>query len=278
MTPVESQSMLTSASTFRRGPPPAPTDKATAEHILDIRRWTDRLISVRTTRNLSFRFQPGQFARIGIASGSGGTIWRPYSMVSANYDEHLEFFSIIVPNGAFSTKLALASVGDTLYVEKQPYGYLTTSRFVGGQDLWMLATGTGIAPFLSILRDPEVWAQYDNLVIAYSVRHISELAYRDEIAAIAQDEAFAEHRHKLRFAPIVTREAVPGMLNRRLTDLLHDGELERSIGLPIDAERARMLICGNPQMLDDVRQVLSARGFRPDLGRAPGHFACENYW
>lgn len=266
------------APAFRRAPLAAPTDKATAEHILDIRRWTDKLISVRTTRHGAFRFQPGQFARIGIASGSGGTIWRPYSMVSANYDEYLEFFSIIVPNGAFSTKLALASVGDTIYVEKQPYGYLTTSRFVGGQDLWMLATGTGIAPFLSILRDPEVWAQYENLVLAYSVRQQSELAYRHEIAAIADDEPFTEHGHKLHFAPIVTRETVPGMLNRRLTDLLHDGELERSIGLPIDAGRARILICGNPQMLDDVRQVLTTRGFRPDLGRAPGHFAAENYW
>lgn len=183
-----------------------------------------------------------------------------------------------MPNGAFSTKLALASVGDTLYVEKQPYGYLTTSRFVGGKDLWMLATGTGIAPFLSILRDPEVWVQYDNLVLAYSVRHISELAYRNEIDAIARDEPFAEHGHKLRFVPIVTREAVPDILNRRLTDLLHDGEMERSIGLPIDLERARILICGNPQMLDDVRDALTARGFRPDLGRAPGHFASENYW
>lgn len=270
--------MQTPASPFRRGPLPAPTDKATAEHILDIRRWTDKLISVRTTRNVSFRFQPGQFARIGIASGSGGTIWRPYSMVSANYDEHLEFFSIIVPNGAFSTKLAQASVADSIYVEKQPYGYLTTSRFVGGQDLWMLATGTGVAPFISILRDPEIWAQYDNLVLAYSVRNTSELAYRNEIAAIAQEEPFVEHGHKLHFVPTVTRESAPGMLNRRLTDLLQDGELERHIGFPIDAGRARILICGNPQMLDDVRQVLTARGFRPDLGRAPGHFASENYW
>lgn len=272
--------MQTNNTPFRRGPLSAPSDKATAEHIIDIRRRTDKLLSVRTTRSGSFRFQPGQFARIGIASGSGsgGTVWRPYSMVSAHYDEYLEFFSIIVPNGAFSTQLADASIGDTIYVEKQPYGYLTTSRFVGGDDLWMLATGTGIAPFLSILRDPEVWTQYQNIILAYSVRNQSDLAYQEEISHITQEEPFAIYGHKLRFVPIVTREAVPGLLGRRLTDLLRSGELENSISLPIDADRARILICGNPQMLDDVRDVLTARGFRPDLGRAPGHFACENYW
>lgn len=263
---------------FRRGAIPAPTDKATPERILAIRRWTDKLFSLRTTRSPGFRFEPGQFVRIGIASGTGGTIWRPYSMVSANHDEHLEFFSIIVPEGAFSTRLARAVAGDTLHVEKQSYGFLTTGRFVGGKDLWLLASGTGLAPFLSILRDPEVWEKYENLVLAYSVREIGELAYREEIAALATDELFAPHGHKLRFAPIVTRQQVPGMLDRRLTELLRNGGLEGHVGLPIDAERARILICGNPQMLDDVREQLQLRGLRPDRSREPGHFASENYW
>lgn len=270
--------MKTPPPPFRRGALPDPTAKATAERILDFRRWSEKLISIRTTRSPSFRFQPGQFARVGIASGSSGTIWRPYSMVSANYDEYLEFFSIVVPDGAFTTRLARAVVGDTLYVEKQPYGYLTTSRFVGGQDLWLLATGTGIAPFLSILRDPEVWTRYEHLVLAYSVRELADLAYREEIAAIARDEPFNAHARKLHFVPIVTRATVAGLLNRRLTDLLRDGSLEASVGVPLDAERARILLCGNPQMLDDVRDVLSERGLRPDRGREPGHFASENYW
>lgn len=266
---------------FRRGALPLPTDKATIERVLDVRHWSARLLSVRTTRSPAFRFQPGQFVRLGIDSGSGlpgGVIWRPYSMVSADYDEYLEFFSIIVPDGAFSTRIASVAVGDTLYVEKQPYGYLTTGRFVGGQDLWMLASGTGVAPFLSILRDPQVWAQYDNLILAYSVRELSELAYRDEIAALSNDTLFAEHGHKLHFVPIVTREQVPGLLGSRLTELLENGGLEARVGLAIDPQRARILICGNPQMLDDVRDVLLRRGLKPDRSREPGHFASENYW
>lgn len=272
---------------FRRGAMPSPTDKATEERILALWPWTEKLFSLRTTRSPAFRFQPGQFVRIGIASGSGigpasgssgGVVWRPYSMVSAHYDDYLEFFSIVVPDGAFTTRLAQARVGDTLYVEKATYGYLTTGRFVGGKDLWLLASGTGVAPFISILRDPDVWAQYENLVLAYSVRELRDLAYRDEIEAFGRDELFASYGRTFHFVPIVTRQAVPGLLEERLTELLRNGALERHIGLPIDAERARILICGNPHMLDDVRDVLQARGLRTDRSREPGHFASENFW
>jgi ferredoxin--NADP+ reductase len=199
-------------------------------------------------------------------------------MVSASYDEYLEFFSIIVPDGAFTTRLARLVPGDTLRVEKQAYGFLTTDRFVGGKDLWMMASGTGVAPFLSILRDPQVWERFDNLVLAYSVREARDLAYGDEIARLGNDELFAAHRHKLRFAPIVTREKVPGALDRRLTDLIADRGLEESLGLPLDAERSRVLVCGNPQMLDDLRAALTARGLRPDRSKEPGQLAFENYW
>lgn len=259
-------------------PPAAPLNKATAESIVSVHRWTDKLFSFRLTRPAAFRFQPGQFVRLGVAGEHGSIIWRPYSVASADYDEWLDFFSIQVPDGAFTTRLARLGPGDTVYVEKQPYGYLTTGRFVGGQDLWLLASGTGLAPFLSILRDPSVWERFEHLVLAYSVREAADLAYRDEIAALAADPLFEPHGHKLRFAPIVTRERVPGMLDRRLTGLIADGGLEDHVGLPFDAERSRLLVCGNPQMLDDVRSVLVDRGLRPDLGRAPGNFACENYW
>jgi ferredoxin--NADP+ reductase len=270
--------MKTPTQPFRRVPIPDPTLKATAERVTSVFRWSDRLISVRTTRSPAFRFQPGQFARLGIASDHGGTIWRPYSMVSANYDDHLEFFSIIVPDGAFTTRLAHVREGDTIHVEKQSYGYLTTGRFVGGEDLWLLATGTGVAPFISILRDPETWERYATLVLAYSVRDLADLAYREEILAIAGVEPFAAHAAKLHFVPVVTRAEIPGMLNRRLTKLMADGSLENSVGVPLDAARSRILVCGNPQMLDDMRDVLQARGLRPDRGREPGNFACENYW
>lgn len=272
---------LSRVPAFRRGPIRPATDKATVERIVEVRPWTEKLFSFRLSRPASFRFEPGQYARLGITGEAGSVIWRAYSMVSANYDEHLEFFSIVVPDGAFTTRLARLGVGDTLLLEKNAYGYLTTGRFVGGQDLWLLASGTGVAPFLSILRDPTVWARYDNIVLAYSVREARDLAYRDEIAALDRQEILADvgaHRGKLRFVPIVTRQQVPDTLGRRLTALIAGGELERFVDLRLDADRSRILICGNPQMLDDVRHVLMARGFRPDRSREPGHFATENYW
>ena len=258
--------------------PTPPTDKATLERVLSMRTWCDKLLSFRTTRSKSFRFQPGQFVRLGLPAAAGDIVWRPYSMLSANYDEYLEFFSVLVPDGAFSNRLAELGVDEPIYVEKLPYGYLTTSRFVGGQDLWLLASGTGLAPFLSILRDPEVWELYENIVLAYSVREARELAYQEEIAALDKDELFADAKARLHYVPVVTREAVPGMLGQRLTTLLTDGSLERKVGLPIDRERSRLLICGNPQMLDDVRGILQTRGLRPDRSREPGNFASENYW
>ncbi len=256
----------------------APPADASTERITWIHRWTDNLLSFRTTRDPAFSFQPGHWVRLGLASGKGGIIWRSFSMASASHADHLEFFAVIVPDGAFTTRLATAAPGDTIFIHKQPSGSLTASRFVGGRDLWMFATGTGLAPFVSILRDPHTWQTFDHLVLAHSVRQGKDLAYREEIAALCQEEAFAPFAHKLRFVPVVTREAVPGTLPRRLTQLVADGELERFVGLPLDAQAARILLCGNPAMLDELRDVLTDRGMRPDLERQPGNFALENYW
>ena len=260
---------------------PDPLEKATVERILDIRRWTEKLFSVKVTRAPMFRFTPGQWVRLGIPSGSGlpgGVVWRPYSMVSADYDDYLEFFSILVPGGAFSSRLAASHIGDQLFVEKLPYGYLTAARFIGGRHLWLLASGTGVAPYLSILRDPDVWQRYEERVLAYSVSYVREIAYRDAFAALASDELLGAARPPLRFVPIVTREEVPGTLRARLPTLISDGTLEREAGLVLSPADSRILVCGNPQMLDDVRDALVARGLRSDRSSQPGHFATENYW
>ncbi|HQR04087.1 MAG: ferredoxin--NADP reductase [Proteobacteria bacterium] len=272
---------MRTAPTFRRGVAPDPLAKASAERIIDIRRWTEKLFSLRVTRAPGFRFVPGQWVRLGIPSGGdlpGGVIWRPYSIVSADHDDHLEFFSIVVPDGAFTSRLTRAAIGDTLYVEKQAYGFLTTARFTGGSDLWLLASGTGVAPFLSILRDPAVWQQYQNRILAYSVREARELAYLDEIHALAADPLLGDGRSTLRLVPIVTREKLPDTLGERLPVLLRNGELERAAGLPLDVARSRLLVCGNPAMLDDVRDALNDLGLRSDRSREPGQFATENYW
>ena len=255
------------------------SDKYTTETITHVRPWTDSLFSFRTTRDRGYRFVPGQFARLGVPGAAEGSIvWRAYSIASANYDEHLEFFSVVVPDGAFTSRLSKLKEGDPIYVEKKSYGFLTTDRFQQGRDLWMLATGTGLAPFLSILHDFETWENYENLVLVQSVRTQQELAYEDLIRSFDKSEYYAEHAHKLRYARIVTREPVPGTLRDRVTKLLVSGVLEENIGVKLDHDRSRIMLCGNPEMVEDSRKILVERGFRLSRRGDPGHLAVENYW
>jgi ferredoxin--NADP+ reductase len=255
------------------------SDKYTIETITGVRPWTRSLFSFRTTRDRGYRFVPGQFARLGVrGAGSDEIVWRAYSIASAHYDEHLEFFSVVVPGGAFTSRLSKLSEGDEILVERKSYGFLTTDRFEAGRDLWMLATGTGLAPFLSILHDLATWESYDNLVLVQSVRTQPELAYEDLIRGFESSEYYAELAHKLRYARIVTREPVPGTLRDRVTKLLANGVLEENIGLRLDHERSRIMLCGNPEMVEDSRKLLIERGFRLSRRGEPGHLAVENYW
>jgi ferredoxin--NADP+ reductase len=255
------------------------SDKYTAETITDVRPWTDSLFSFKTTRDRGYRFTPGQFARLGVPGAAEGSIvWRAYSIASAHYDEHLEFFSVVVPDGAFTSRLSKLKEGDRILVEKKSYGFLTTDRFQQGRDLWMLATGTGLAPFLSILHDFATWESYDNLVLVQSVRTQAELAYEDLIRGFHRSEYYAEFAHKLRYLRIVTREPVPGALRDRVTKLLSSGVLEENVGLKLDHDRSRIMLCGNPEMVEDSRTLLLDRGFRVSRRGDPGHLAAENYW
>jgi len=254
-------------------------DKYTTETITDVRPWTDSLFSFRTTRDRGYRFVPGQFARIGVRDReSEAIVWRAYSIASASYDEHLEFFSVVVPGGAFTSRLSLLREGDPIFVERKSYGFLTTDRFEAGQDLWMLATGTGLAPFLSILHEFETWERYDNLVLVQSVRTQPELAYEDLIRGFDESRYYKEFAHKLRYVRIVTREPVPGTLRDRVTKLLSSGVLEENVGLRLDHDRSRIMLCGNPEMVEDSRKLLLTRGFRMSRRGEPGHLAVENYW
>ena len=254
-------------------------DKYTVETITDVRPWTDNLFSFRTTRDRGYRFVPGQFARLGVnGAAEGSIVWRAYSIASAAHDEHLEFFSVVVPGGQFTSRLAKLKEGDPIYVERKSYGFLTTDRFEAGKDLWMLATGTGLAPFLSILHDYETWEHYENLVLVQSVRTQPELAYEDLIRGFEGSEYYGEFAHKLRYARIVTREPVPNTLRDRVTKLVASGVLEENIGLKLDHERSRIMLCGNPEMVEDSRRILTERGFRMSRRGDPGHLAVENYW
>jgi ferredoxin--NADP+ reductase len=255
------------------------SDKYTIEKITDVRPWTDSLFSFRTTRDRGYRFVPGQFARLGVKSRDAEDIvWRAYSIASAAHDEHLEFFSVVVPNGAFTSRLSKLREGDEIFVERKSYGFLTTDRFEAGRDLWMLATGTGLAPFISILHDFETWEKYENLILVQSVRTQPELAYEDLIRGFEGSEYYGEYAHKLRYVRIVTREPVPGTLRDRVTKLLASGVLEENVGVRLDHDRSRIMLCGNPEMVEDSRKLLIEKGYRLSRRGDPGHLAVENYW
>ena len=253
-------------------------DKFTRQTLQRVTPLTANLFTLRTTRDPGFRFRAGQFARLGVTKADGSVVWRAYSMVSSPHDEFLEFFSIVVPDGEFTSELSRLREGDSLLVEKQAFGYLTLDRFVDGRDLWLLSTGTGVAPFLSILQDFEVWEKFERVILVYSVRESRELAYQQLIAELMQREYLAEYADKFLFLPTVTREQYPGALNGRITQLIDNGELERAAGIALTPEHSRVMLCGNPQMIDDTRAILKQREMRLSLSRKPGQVAVETYW
>lgn len=257
-----------------------PADKATPETITAMRRWTDGLVSFRTTRPAAFRFTAGQYARLGLQDENGSAIWRAYSIVSATHDPFLEYLVIDVPGGAFTGMLRQKKEGDAIWTERQPYGFMTADRFTDGEDLWLLATGTGLGPFLSILRESAVWQRFRNLIVVHSVRHARELAYADELLALGSAPPAADAAARLQVVQSTTRDPVAedGRLHGRITTLLESGELERVVNLRLMPESSRVMLCGNPQMIDDARKILHHRGMRPVRRTLPGQFVTENYW
>ncbi|MGY4826182.1 ferredoxin--NADP reductase [Stutzerimonas chloritidismutans] len=256
----------------------ASEEKFTRQRLLEVQTLTPNLFTLRTSRDPGFRFTAGQFARLGVRKPSGCIVWRAYSMVSAPHDEFLDFFSIVVPDGEFTSELSRLAVGDELLVDKQAIGFLTLDRFLDGRDLWLLATGTGIAPFLSILQDFEAWQRFERIILVYSVREARELAYQQLIAELPQRDYLEGLGSKLLYLPVVTREQIPGALHGRITTLIENGELERAADLQLTPEHSRIMLCGNPQMIEDTRAVLKARDLNLAMTRRPGQVAVENYW
>lgn len=256
----------------------AASENRTAERVLSVRYWTPTMLSFRTTRHRGFRFTPGHYARLGLDAGDGTIVWRPYSVVSAAYDDYLEFLAVLVPDGAFSAPLAGLREGGTIHVEKASYGFLTVDQLAAGRDLWLLASGTGLGPFLSILRDPAVWQKFERLIVVHSVRHAAELAYRGEIAALADDPLFAEGGAQLHYLPVVTREPGATALASRIPQLFANGQLAAAAGRPISVEASRLMVCGNPEMARELRQMLGALGFATNRRGVAGQMAFEKYW
>jgi ferredoxin--NADP+ reductase len=256
---------------------PARKQKWTSERVLSLRYWTPSLLSFRTTRYRGFRFTPGHYTRLGLGGGED-VVWRPFSLASANYEDHLEFIAVVVPGGAFSEYLRRLRVGDPLCVDKASFGFLTVDQLAPGKVLWLLASGTGIGPFLSILRDPAVWQSYQRLIVVHSVRHSSELAWRDEIAALPDQELLADGGAQLCYLPVVTREPGASALARRIPLLLADGRLEQAAATPLSLASSRLMVCGNPEMAREIRRFLAARGFATNRRGVLGQMAFEKYW
>lgn len=254
-------------------------EKYTTEKITYLNQWTDHLFSFRTTRNEGFKFIPGQFARLGINKGDNTIVWRPYSIVSGDYEEELEFYSIVVPDGEFTQKLKDLKLDDEIYVDKTNYGLLTTDRFENGKHLWLLSTGTGLAPFISIMYDFSIWEQYEKVVLVHCVRQKEELAYQELINNFYTHEYYGDLvKDKLVYLKIITRENEGADLYGRITDLLKNNKLEQYVNLPINITDSRIMICGNPQMVDDTRKILAERGLTISRRGKPGNMAVENYW
>ena len=274
----ESASGSASGSASELASRPAAAGRWTTEHVLSMRRWTPTLISFRTTRPPGFRFTPGHYARLGLATGEGGIVWRPYSMACGEHADHLEFLLVLVPGGEFSTKMSALRPGDPVLVEKASFGFLTLEQLAPGRQLWLLASGTGIGPFVSILRGPAVWRTYEKVIVAHSVRSRAELAWRDEIEGAAREALAAGPNRELRYLPVVTREPGACDLDARIPTLLADGRLERSAAARLSVDDSRVMACGNPEMMRELRAKLSARGFRTSRRGMPGQMAFENYW
>jgi len=245
------------------------------EKVLSVRHWTDTLFSFTATRDSAFRFQNGQFAMIGLEV-EGRPLMRAYSMASANHEEALEFFSIKVADGPLTSKLQKIREGDTILVGRKATGTLIADNLVPGERLLLLSTGTGLAPFASLIKDPEVYERYDSIVLVHGCRQVSELAYGEELVArLREDEIFGPLLDgKLEYYPTVTRE--PFRNRGRITDLITSEQLFNDIGQPpLNLENDRIMMCGSPAMLEELRQMLEGRGFQEGNHSEPGHFVIE---
>jgi ferredoxin--NADP+ reductase len=245
------------------------------QEILDVHHWTDTLFSFKTTRDPSFRYQSGQFVMIGMMVGEK-PLMRAYSLASAHYDDELEFFSIKVPNGPLTSRLREIAPGDRILVGRKATGTLLLDNLMPGRNLYLVGTGTGLAPFLSIIKDPDTYDRFERIVLVHGVRHVKELAYGETISSdLPQHELIGDLvREKLIYYPTVTRE--PFRNRGRITDLVVSAKLTSDVGIgPLSAAQDRMMLCGSPQMLDEMVTLLGDRGFTEGSGHQPGSYVIE---
>ena len=245
------------------------------EQVLSVHHWTDRLFSFTTTRDTALRFSNGHFTMIGLEI-DGKKLLRAYSIVSANYEDHLEFLSIKVPDGPLTSRLQHIKPGDRILVGRKPTGTLLIDYLLPGRRLYMLSTGTGLAPFMSVIRDPETYERFDEVVLVHGVREVDELAYHDYLTEHLPKHEFLGEMvaQKLRYYPTVTREEFVHM--GRITELIESGKMFEDLKVPpLDPAVDRVMICGSPAMLRDLKGMLETRGFKEGSTTRPGDFVIE---
>jgi len=238
---------------------------------IENRHWTDALFSLRVEAP-RLPFEAGQFVRLALDI-EGERVARPFSFVNAPEDPVLEFYGVIVPGGPLSPRLARIAPGDALYIAPNPSGFLVLSEVPDAEVLWLLATGTGLAPFLSILCSETPWRRYASVVLAHGVRFARELVYRETIDAVAR-----AHGARFRYVSFVTREPASGSLAGRIPAAIGDGRLERAAGLALASATSQVMLCGNPDMLKDAGAALAARGMKKHRRRSPGQITVESFW
>lgn len=245
------------------------------ERVLSVRHWTDRLFSFTTTRDSGFRFRSGQFVMMGLEV-EGRPLLRAFSMASAHYEEQLEFYSIKVADGPLTSRLQNIQVGDTVLLGRKATGTLVLDNLLPGPRLLLLSTGTGLAPFVSLIKDPEVYERFEQVVLVHGCRQVPELAYGEQVVeALKSDEFLSEMLDgKLTHYPTVTRE--PFRNRGRITALISSNKLFEDIGQgPLSTETDRVMLCGGTEMLADLRNLLESAGFQEGNNSEPGHFVVE---
>ena len=239
--------------------------------IVENKHWTDLLYSVRIEANID-PFIAGQYARLGLDI-DGQIVGRPYSFVNAPHESLYEFYSITVSEGPLSPRLCELEIGDLIWIDKRVNGFFTLNEVPDGKDMWMLATGTAIGPFLSILKSDEVWQRFENIILVHAVRYVKELTYQETIKKFSK-----EYNDRFQFVPFVSREDTDFALSGRIPAAIENGMLEKRAGLSLNPNDSQVMLCGNPDMLTDTRNALKEKGLKKNLRRSPGHITTESYW
>ncbi|MCW3478183.1 ferredoxin--NADP reductase [Neisseriaceae bacterium JH1-16] len=243
------------------------------ETVTAIQHWSERTLSISTTRPDGYAFRPGHYARLSLPEFER-PLWRPYSIVSTAAQPQLEFLFSIIPDGKLTSLLGKVEVGAPILIDRNPMGFFLEDSLSPGDTLWLLATGTGVGPYISLLREGQIFAKYRQIYLVYSVRERAELAYDQELQTLQRQNA-----DRFRYLPVVTREPGSGFLSERIPTLIESGRLEAALEVaPLNTERDRVMVCGNPEFTATMRTLLNERQFVPCRRGLAGTMLFEKYW